>query len=157
MIGSCHWFDNIGSLSDLHKQALYVYHARIAEDYLAVGPACQVYCLLMMQARVFQNSKDALSGGPLELPAVHFVCGHSFNLRSLGENEKECPLCAPQFRAILDIKRAMRSGATEQASCGHCLRVDSIAAARVLNYWQDIFSHSIVLPTMACLLSIGSS
>lgn len=156
MIGSCHWFDNIGSLSDLHKQVLYVYHARIAEDDLTVGPACQVYCLLM-QARVFQNSKDALSGGPLELPAVHFACGHSFNLRSLGENEKECPLCAPQFRAILDIKRAMRSGATEQASCGHCLHVDSIAAARVLNYWQDIFSHSIVLPATACLLSIGSS
>ena len=68
----------------------------------------------MLQARVFQNSKDALSGAPLELPAVHFVCGHSFNLRSLGENEKECPLCAPQFRSILDIKRAMRTGATEQ-------------------------------------------
>jgi hypothetical protein len=70
----------------------------------------------MLQARVFQNSKDALSGAPLELPAVHFVCGHSFNLRSLGENEKECPLCAPQFRSILDIKRAMRTGATEQVS-----------------------------------------
>lgn len=69
---------------------------------------------LRTQARVFQNSKDALSGAPLELPAVHFVCGHSFNLRSLGENEKECPLCAPQFRSILDIKRAMRTGATEQ-------------------------------------------
>ncbi|KAL3155173.1 hypothetical protein ABBQ32_013114 [Trebouxia sp. C0010 RCD-2024] len=69
---------------------------------------------LRTQARVFQNSKCALSGAPLELPAVHFVCGHSFNLRSLGENEKECPICAPQFRSILDIKRAMRSGATEQ-------------------------------------------
>lgn len=69
---------------------------------------------LRTQARVFQNSKDALSGTPLELPAVHFVCGHSFNLRSLGENEKECPICAPQFRNILDIKRAMRIGATEQ-------------------------------------------
>ncbi len=75
----------------------------------------------MLQARVFQNSKDALSGAPLELPAVHFVCGHSFNLRSLGENEKECPLCAPQFRSILDIKRAMRAGATEQVlfACTH--------------------------------------
>lgn len=75
--------------------------------------------MLVMQARVFQNSKDALSGAPLELPAVHFVCGHSFNLRSLGENEKECPLCAPQFRAILDIKRAMRTGATEQVTCAY--------------------------------------
>ena len=75
-----------------------------------------------LQARVFQNSKCALSGAPLELPAVHFVCGHSFNLRSLGENEKECPLCAPQFRSILDIKRAMRTGATEQVSVCPCMK-----------------------------------
>ena len=54
---------------------------------------------------------------------MHFACGHSYNLRSLGENEKECPICAPQFRAILDIKRAMRSGATEQVcvDCTYCM------------------------------------
>jgi hypothetical protein len=28
---------------------------------------------------VFQASRCALSGAPLELPAVHFFCGHSFN------------------------------------------------------------------------------
>ena len=85
-----------------------------------------------MQARVFQNSKDALSGAPLELPAVHFVCGHSFNLRSLGENEKECPICAPQFRAILDIKRAMRTGATEQASIPFWAHEDVSAALPIV-------------------------
>lgn len=84
-----------------------------------VGKLGQAVSACCLQARVFQNSKCALSGTPLELPAVHFVCGHSFNLRSLGENEKECPLCAPQFRSILDIKRAMRSGATEQV--GKCI------------------------------------
>ena len=67
-----------------------------------------------LQAKVFQNSKDAVTGAPLDLPAVHFLCGHSFNVRSLGENEHECPLCAPQFRTILDIRRSMRAGATEQ-------------------------------------------
>ena len=66
------------------------------------------------QARVFQSSKCALTGAPLELPAVHFLCGHAFNLRSLGENDRECPLCAPQFRAILDIRRSLRTGAAEQ-------------------------------------------
>lgn len=68
------------------------------------------------QARVFQNSRCALSGSPLELPAVHFMCGHSFNARSLGENECECPLCAPQFRTILDIRRSLRAGAAEQVT-----------------------------------------
>ncbi len=32
-----------------------------------------------LQARVFQANRCALSGAPLELPAVHFLCGHSFN------------------------------------------------------------------------------
>ena len=66
------------------------------------------------QVRVFQNNRCALSGSALELPAVHFLCGHSFNARSLGENERECPLCAPQFRTILEIRRSLRAGAAEQ-------------------------------------------
>ncbi len=53
---------------------------------------------LTSQARVFQNSKCALSGAALELPVVHFMCGHSFNLRALPDTEgKECPLCAPGY------------------------------------------------------------
>lgn len=67
---------------------------------------------------MFQNSKCALSGSALELPAVHFLCGHSFNVRSLGDNERECPLCAPQFRTILDIRRSIRTSATEQVLPG---------------------------------------
>ena len=75
-----------------------------------------------LQARVFQNSKCAVSGAPLELPAVHFLCGHSCNLRSLGENERECPLCAPHFRTILDIRRSLKASATEQVKLliRHC-------------------------------------
>ncbi len=74
---------------------------------------------------MFQSSKCALTGAPLELPAVHFLCGHAFNLRSLGENDRECPLCAPQFRAILDIRNSLRSAAAEQA------RAASVATANV--------------------------
>lgn len=60
-----------------------------------------------LQARVYQASKCALSGAPLELPAVHFLCGHSFSMKSLGENDAECPLCAPQHRTVLDIRYAL--------------------------------------------------
>ncbi|KAK9806296.1 hypothetical protein WJX72_009074 [[Myrmecia] bisecta] len=69
---------------------------------------------LKTEAQVFQRNKSNLTDSPLELPAVHFLCEHSFNLRDLGENEKECPICAPQFRTILDIRRSMRAGAAEQ-------------------------------------------
>ncbi len=67
---------------------------------------------------MFQNSRCALSGAPLELPAVHFLCGHSFNARSLGDSERDCPLCAPQFRTILDIRASLRAGAAEQVPLG---------------------------------------
>ena len=63
---------------------------------------------------MFQNSRCALSGAPLELPAVHFLCGHSFNARALADGERGCPLCAPQFRTILDIRASLRAGAAEQ-------------------------------------------
>ena len=67
-----------------------------------------------MQARVFQNSRCAQTGLPLELPAVHFLCGHSFNRSALGDYERECPLCADEFRQISDIRRSLLAGASEQ-------------------------------------------
>ncbi|KAF8068385.1 VPS11 [Scenedesmus sp. PABB004] len=66
---------------------------------------------LRSEPHVFQNSRCAASGQPLELPVAHFMCGHSFNLRSLGENERECPLCAPEAKRVLDIRANMRAGA----------------------------------------------
>eukprot|EP00879_Flechtneria_rotunda_P025603 GHRR01027225.1.p1 GENE.GHRR01027225.1~~GHRR01027225.1.p1 ORF type:complete len:162 (-),score=43.49 GHRR01027225.1:467-952(-) len=66
---------------------------------------------LKTQPHVFQNSRCAATGQSLELPVVHFLCGHSFNLRSLGENDRECPLCAAEFKRVLDIRRNMRAGA----------------------------------------------
>ena len=69
-----------------------------------------------VQARVFQNSRCAQTGLPLELPAVHFLCGHSFNRSALGDFERECPLCADEFRQISDIRRALLAGASEQVS-----------------------------------------
>lgn len=46
---------------------------------------------------------------------VHFMCGHSFNLRSLGENDSQCPLCTPEFKRVLDIRQNMLDGETTPA------------------------------------------
>jgi hypothetical protein len=45
---------------------------------------------------------------------VHFLCGHSFNQRSLGDGDSECPLCAPESRRVLEIRRSLRAGALQQ-------------------------------------------
>ncbi|KAI3658936.1 hypothetical protein MP638_006312 [Amoeboaphelidium occidentale] len=55
---------------------------------------------------VFQSSKCTSCNTPLDLPSVHFLCKHSFHVRCLGENEKQCPKCAPDHRLILDIKKS---------------------------------------------------
>ncbi|CAN4099934.1 unnamed protein product [Withania somnifera] len=60
---------------------------------------------LRTNARIFQLSKCTACTFTLDLPAVHFLCMHSFHQHCLGDNEKECPACAPEYRAVLERKR----------------------------------------------------
>ncbi|PHU14916.1 Vacuolar protein-sorting-associated protein 11 -like protein [Capsicum chinense] len=62
---------------------------------------------LRTNARIFQLSKCTACTFTLDLPAVHFMCMHSFHQRCLGDNEKECPVCAPEYRAVLETKRSL--------------------------------------------------
>lgn len=67
---------------------------------------------------VFQSNRDAQTGAPLELPSVHFMCGHSFNLRTLGDGEgeegqHECPICAPEHRRIKELQRSFKAAALD--------------------------------------------
>lgn len=62
---------------------------------------------LRTNARIFQLSKCTTCTFTLDLPAVHFMCMHSFHQRCLGDNEKECPECAPEYRAVLETKRSL--------------------------------------------------
>lgn len=69
---------------------------------------------LKTNARIFQLSKCTACTFTLDLPAVHFMCMHSFHQRCLGDNEKECPECAPEYRAVFEMKRSL-----EQDSKNH--------------------------------------
>lgn len=73
---------------------------------------------------VFQAQRCPGCGAPLELPAVHFLCKHSFHQRCLkvtnsstndsdgygggggGTDDVECPACAPQNAAVRAMKRS---------------------------------------------------
>ncbi|CAJ0886754.1 3774_t:CDS:10 [Entrophospora sp. SA101] len=57
-------------------------------------------------ARIFQVTKCSACRGSLDLPAVHFLCRHSFHQRCLPETDRECPQCAIQNREILEIRRS---------------------------------------------------
>ncbi len=45
---------------------------------------------------------------------MHFLCGHSFHQRCLGENE-ECAKCAPEARAVLELRAQVRAGGGAEA------------------------------------------
>ena len=69
---------------------------------------------LRTSARVFQLSRCCRSGAPLELPTIHFLCGHSFNASALGEGgAEECPLCAPEHARVLGRQRALEARAAQ--------------------------------------------
>ena len=81
---------------------------------------------------VFQATRCASCGSPLELPTVHFLCKHSFhqypclNISSDEEMEDaECPLCAPQNATIKAIKKAQ-----EESAERHDLFLDALGRSR---------------------------
>lgn len=59
----------------------------------------------LSQPKIFQQTKCNACRGTLDLPIVHFMCKHSFHSRCLGEEEKECPLCAKSHGVILEIRK----------------------------------------------------
>lgn len=81
------------------------------EDTLAMRKEVQD---LRTNARIFQLSKCTACTFTLDLPAVHFMCMHSFHQRCLGDNEKECPECAPEYRSVLEMKRSLEQNSRDQ-------------------------------------------
>ncbi|KAI9744891.1 MAG: hypothetical protein M1818_001816 [Claussenomyces sp. TS43310] len=64
----------------------------------------------------FQATRCSACGSPLDLPAVHFLCKHSFHQRCLnvqpGEEDKtECPVCAQSNATIRAIRKAQDESA----------------------------------------------
>jgi len=63
---------------------------------------------LRTTARIFKINKCSQCQQPLDLPAVHFLCMHSYHAGCMGE-EDECWLCADENRHVLEIKRSLEA------------------------------------------------
>ncbi|KAF9438731.1 hypothetical protein BGZ76_005463 [Entomortierella beljakovae] len=67
---------------------------------------------LKTSARVFQATKCSSCGGSLDLPAVHFLCKHSYHQRCLSDgSDRECPKCMVEQRTVADIRRMQEANA----------------------------------------------
>lgn len=53
---------------------------------------------LHTQPITFQGLKCHQCTSGLSLPALHFVCGHSYHQRCVVDSEHECPKCVQQYR-----------------------------------------------------------
>lgn len=67
---------------------------------------------LKTKAKIFQDMKCPACNSALDLPAVHFLCGHSFHQRCLHEAE-ECAHCEEDRRKVQDLQKAQRQTASQ--------------------------------------------
>lgn len=96
---------------------------------------------LRTSARVFQDNKCTVCSTPLDLPAVHFLCMHSYHLRCMGENERECPMCAAENNKILKIKKSLEANVNQHEQFFQQLESSPDGFATAAEYFgRGIFS-----------------
>uniref|UniRef100_A0ACD5UXM9 Uncharacterized protein n=1 Tax=Avena sativa TaxID=4498 RepID=A0ACD5UXM9_AVESA len=102
---------------------------------------------LKTNAKVFQLSKCTACTFTLDLPAVHFMCMHSFHLRCLGDNEKECPECAAEYRSVMEAKQKLELNARDHALFFSQLRGSKDGFSVVADYFsKGVVSKTTVPP-----------
>ncbi|KAH7108049.1 hypothetical protein BKA62DRAFT_648793 [Auriculariales sp. MPI-PUGE-AT-0066] len=62
---------------------------------------------------VFHVTKCSSCDGQLDLPAVHFMCKHSYHQRCLADHETECPNCAHAHGAVREMRRSNEAFANQ--------------------------------------------
>jgi len=68
---------------------------------------------LHTQPITFQGVKCHGCGTGLHLPAVHFLCMHSFHQHCVEGSDQECPKCSMQYRQVRGIRESMKNASTQ--------------------------------------------
>ncbi|CAD5227197.1 unnamed protein product [Bursaphelenchus xylophilus] len=95
------WLETQNKFIDEHEKLIEKNEAEIEEmdkkaDSLEHG------------VQIFQISKCSACDAPLAVPAVHFVCNHSFHrhcFESFSDGQEECPVCASAESQVVPTKR----------------------------------------------------
>ncbi|KAI0223399.1 Vacuolar protein sorting-associated protein 11 [Massospora cicadina] len=118
----------IGNLKQFVKRSILADEAKIAQDAKLIESYRQEterkrneVQELETSARVFQHTKCSSCSRPLDLPALHFLCRHSFHQRCLGQPADRCPLCFKHDQLILDLRRRQEAEAYDHAEFLHQL------------------------------------
>jgi hypothetical protein len=113
---------------------------------------------LRTNARIFQLSKCSACTFTLDLPAVHFMCMHSFHQRCLGDNEKECPECAPEYRSVIEMKRNLERNSKDQAQFFQLVKASKDGFSVIAEYFgKGVISKTTTGPTNAPISSTSAT
>jgi hypothetical protein len=90
---------------------------------------------LRTSVTTFQEINCHHCGLQLQLPAVHFLCMHSYHQHCIVDNDKECPECAPECNKVMEIKESLKTSAQEHDRFFKQLKESKDSFATVAEYF----------------------
>ncbi|KAJ0409947.1 hypothetical protein P43SY_005841 [Pythium insidiosum] len=100
---------------------------------------------LSSKAVVFQATKCDLCNHDLDLPAVHFMCQHSFHLNCISETERECITCSLDHRHIMGLKTQLEQKAGNHEQFFNQLETAADGFHTIAEYFgKGIFKSTVV-------------
>ncbi|CAH2319593.1 vacuolar sorting-associated 11 homolog [Pelobates cultripes] len=93
---------------------------------------------LRTSPKIFQKTKCSICSSGLELPSVHFLCGHSFHqhcFESYAESDSECPTCSPENHKVLDMIQAQEEKRDLYEHFQHQMKCSSDGFSVIADYF----------------------
>lgn len=90
---------------------------------------------LQTQAKVFSDTSCSACSQKLDLPAMHFLCGHSFHQECVIDNELECPLCADKNRKVMERRHKLEKSVEHHEQFFHQLESEGDGFGIVSEYF----------------------
>ncbi|XP_036279042.1 vacuolar protein sorting-associated protein 11 homolog isoform X2 [Pipistrellus kuhlii] len=104
---------------------------------------------LKASPKIFQKTKCSICNSALELPSVHFLCGHSFHqhcFESYSESDADCPTCLPENRKVMDMIRAQEQRRDLHDQFQHQLKCSNDSFSVIADYFgRGVFNKLTLL------------
>jgi len=110
----------LGVAREYLLKALQNDEAAIAHDREEIARYCADTAIMKNELASLQAGATVLKeivchrcGDRLSLPAVHFLCMHSYHQHCLVDSaERECPICAPEMHKVSELKEQLALSVT---------------------------------------------
>ncbi|KAK8761173.1 hypothetical protein V5799_027563 [Amblyomma americanum] len=112
--------------------------------------------------RIFQDAKCSGCNHQLELPSVHFLCGHSYHqqcFENYAESDTDCPECLPQHSKVMDILRSQEQSRNLHEDFHHQLERSEDGFSVVADYLgRGLFQRfTLLAPATAAAAGPGAA